>query len=152
MSISKTTARTVNFRLILTAPPSGVDFGVQSGRGASYRTIGTQRSGGGDLHFEFSVEARVTASPGAVDFRGPVVQGPPGARFVYVDIGTCAGQTGTPWSRRLKVPLSGISPKMLDDAAAQPEMVLAAEVPGTGADGGPSCASVKAFGGWRLSA
>jgi hypothetical protein len=28
------------------------------------------------------------------------VQGPPGQRFVYIGIGTYAGQTGTPWSRR----------------------------------------------------
>lgn len=151
MSSCKATDRTVKFRLVLTAPPAGVDFGVQVGQGASYRTVGTQRSGGGDLHFEFSAEARVT-SPGAVDFRGPVVQGPRGGRFVYIDIGTCAGQAGTPWSRRLKVPLSGITPEMLDAAASQSERVLAAEVPGTGADGGPSCASVKAFSGWRLTA
>lgn len=36
---------------------------------------------------------------------GPFAQGPPAARFVYVDVGTYAGQKNTPWARRMKVPL-----------------------------------------------
>jgi len=48
-------------------------------------------------------------------------------------------------SRRLKVPLSGITMAMIKSQA-----VLEARVPGTGKDGGPSCATVKPFGGWKL--
>ena len=69
------------------------------------------------------------------DFAGPFVQGPSGERFVYLDIGTCAGQTNTPWSRRLKIPLSGITWDLIEAGG-----VLLAAVPGTGTDGGPSCA------------
>jgi Family of unknown function (DUF5990) len=131
-------------RIVLEAPPPGVDFGIQQGRGSGYDTIQTQRSTGGDLSFEFSVDVRA-----ASDFSGPIVQGPRGGRFVYVDIGTYAGQQDTPWSRRLKVPLTGITPDLIRRASAGGNHVLEARVPGTGRDGGPSCAGVKEFDGWK---
>jgi len=98
--------RELTFRIILQAPPSGVDFGLQNGRGADYDTVQKQRSRGKDLHFEFSIGVKAASKGAEPDFRGPVVQGPLGQRFVYIDIGTYAGQTDTPWSRRLKVPLT----------------------------------------------
>jgi hypothetical protein len=64
---------------------------------------------------------------------------------VYVDIGTCAGQADSCWSRRLKVPLEGIPAKMIRKGG-----VLEARVPGTGRDGGPNCATVKDFEGWKV--
>jgi len=42
-------------------------------------------------------------------FRGPFVQGRPGSRFVYVNSGTYAGDQKSCWSRRAKVPLTGIA-------------------------------------------
>jgi hypothetical protein len=60
-------------------------------------------------------------------------------------IGTYAGQVDSCWSRRLKIPLAGITMKML-----QAGNVLEARVPGTGRDGSPSCATVKDFEGWKL--
>ena len=36
---------------------------------------------------------------GLPDFQGPLVQGTPANRFLYVDVGTYAGQKDTPWSR-----------------------------------------------------
>ncbi|PYQ93373.1 MAG: hypothetical protein DMF97_20095, partial [Acidobacteria bacterium] len=102
---------------MLQEPPSGVDFGLQIGRGAGYKTVQKQRSRGQDLHFEFSVTVMAANNKAAPDFRGPVVQGPAGQRFVYIDIGTCAGQIDTPWSRRLKIPLIGITPVMIDRAS-----------------------------------
>jgi hypothetical protein len=74
---------------------------------------------------------------------GPFVQGPPKQRFVYINIGTYAGQDGSPWSRRLKVPLIGITRKMITAGG-----ILEARVIGTGPDGGPTCATVKDFDGW----
>lgn len=121
-------------RIILEKPPAGVDFGLQQGRGSNYETVQKQRSTGGDLTFQFDVG--VKAGP---DFTGPFVQGPKGERFIYIDIGTCAGQTDTPWSRRLKIPLRGIT---------ETAGVLETRVPGTGRDGGPACATVKPFAGW----
>ena len=143
--------RELTFRIVLQEPPAGVDFALQIGRGADYKTVQTQRSTGRDLSFEFSVGVKAADERAVPDFRGPVVQGPTGQRFVYIDIGTYARQGNTPWSRRLKVPLSGITRDMLDRASADSSMVLETRVPGTGKDGGPNCATVKPFGGWQLA-
>jgi hypothetical protein len=78
---------------------------------------------------------------------GPFVQGPRRQRFVYLDIGTYAGQTDSCWSRRLKVPLDGIPPKLIAASG-----ILEGRVAGTGRDGGPSCATVKDFEGWKPAA
>jgi hypothetical protein len=138
----------VNCRIILEAPPPGVDFGLQKGRGSAYETVQTQRSDGADLRFEFTAGARAAGS--SADFRGPFIQGPAGGRFVYIDIGTCAGQAGTPWNRRLKIPLKGITSDMIRRAASAKGALLETRVPGTGRDGTPACASVRDFGGWNL--
>jgi hypothetical protein len=138
----------VKFRIVLETPPAGVAFALQKGRGSVYDTVQTQRSDGGDLRFEFTAELKPAAAD--ADFRGPFVQGPAGGRFVYVDIGTLAGQIGSPWSRRLKVPLTGISTGMGRRASAGDGAVLEAVVPGTGRDGTPACASVKSFAGWKV--
>lgn len=137
--------REVTLRIILEAPPAGVDFGLQKGRGNDYETIQKQRSRGNDLLFECSV--RVTRGKDkAPNFLGPFAQGPVGQRFLYIDIGTFAGQTETCWSRRLKIPLTGITWQMIDNATA-----IEASVAGTGNDGSPACATVKPFSGWRAT-
>lgn len=124
----------LNLRIVVERPPAGVDFGLQKGRGSAYETVQKQRSGGWDLAFEFSVPCKGGLS-------GPFVQGKPGERFVYLDIGTAAGQMDSCWSRRLKIPLSGM------EYAGHYET----RVPGTGKDGGPNCGTVKLFAGWRAS-
>jgi hypothetical protein len=136
----------VTLRIILQKPPAGADFGVQKGHGSAYETIQTQRSKGNDLKFEISVAAKISRKGAAPDFGGPFVQGPRGARFLYLDIGTYAGQSNTCWSRRLKIPLIGITWKMISS-----RKTLVAEVPGTGNDGGPSCAYAwrKSVPSWR---
>ena len=39
----------VSLRIILATPPSGVDFGIQEGKGYDYTTIQIQRSKGSDI-------------------------------------------------------------------------------------------------------
>ena len=128
----------VALRIVLQEPTADVDFALQKGRGSAYETVQRQRSTGKDLEFDFTVAVK-NGKDVLPDFTGPFVQGPSGERFVYLDIGTYAGQTNTPWSRRLKIPLSGISWELVRASKA-----LLALVPGTGTDGGPSCASA-----WR---
>jgi hypothetical protein len=127
----------LKLRIWLESPPAGVDFALQKGRGHGYSCVQIQRSTGSDLCFEFTAEVN------GPSFSGPFVQGPKGSQFVYIDIGTAAGQMNTPWSRRLKVPLNGIPSKLVEQAT------LETRVPGTGRDGGPNCATVKEFDGWR---
>jgi hypothetical protein len=134
----------LKLRIIVEQPPSGVDYALQKGTGSIYETVQRQRSDGNDLTFEFTPIIRAGVSDPMAALGGPFVQGPPKQRFVYLDIGSCAGQHDSSWSRRLKIPLMGIVPKMLTTGG-----VLEARVPGTGRDGGPSCATVKEFDGWK---
>lgn len=140
----------VTLRIVLEEPTAGVDFGLQKGRGNDYETIQIQRSKGQDLSFDFTVRAKATGKDAAPNFLGPFVQGPTGERFVYIDIGTYAGQTATGWSRRLKIPLRGISWKMLEEVI-EGKSLLETRVAGKGKDGSPSCATPKPFSGWKLS-
>lgn len=130
----KNLSREQRLRLILEQPTSGVDFGLQKGRGGSFEIVQKQRSDGKDVAFEFSVTVKA-GKDGLPDFSGALVQGGPDERFFYVNIGTYAGQENTPWSRRLKVPLSGIGWDLINSQG-----VLIATIPGKGKDGGPSCA------------
>lgn len=130
--------------------PAGVLFGIQEGSGSKYKTIQLQRSGEKTLVFNISIHIR-DKKPGdsEPDFSGPIVQGPKGARFLYIDIGTYAGDHISEWARRLKVPLKGIgwdTIKSLEKQAARLELVI----PGTAKDGGPTCGSVKPFNGWKI--
>ena len=86
---------------------------------------------------------------GPPNFLGPLAQGPVAGRFVYIDIGKLAGQPDCPWGRRLKVPLGGITWGMIRRASADPATFLEARLPGTGKDGGPSCATVRPPQGWE---
>jgi hypothetical protein len=96
-------AREVTLRIIIEQPPPGVDFALQKGSGKLYETVQKQRSDGKNIVFEFQPALRKDLS-GIAELAGPFVQGPPRQRFVYVDIGTYAGQTDSRWSRRLKAP------------------------------------------------
>ena len=63
-----------------------------------------------------------------------------------------AGQTHTQWARRLKVPLTGITWKDIDRLIDNTSLIMQTIVPGTGKDGGPNCATVKPFDGWKIIA
>lgn len=140
----------IKFSILLKTPPAGVDYGLQKGSGSKYETVQTQRSVSEDLRFEFAAMVQRTKDAIAPDFRGPFVQGPVDGRFIYIDIGTYAGQEETVWSRRLKIPLSGISFEMVNKLFDTAGVILETSVPGTGKDGGPNCATVKPFDGWKI--
>ena len=142
--------RELNLRIVLERPPAGVDYALQKGRGGDYETIQTQRSKGRDLHFDFTVQAKAAGKGAMPNFLGPFVLGPTGERFVYIDIGTYAGQTGTGWSRRLKIPLRGITWQMIE-GVVEGNAFLETHVAGSGKDGSPNCATPKPFAGWKLA-
>jgi hypothetical protein len=142
--------RELILRIVLEKPPAGVDFGLQEGQGSDYHTIQRQGSNGQDLRFQFGIKIKENGRGELPGFLGSVVQGPTGERFVYLDIGTYAGQTGSCWSRRLKIPLNGIPWDMINQSDSDSPPVLETRVPGTGRDGGPNCGTVKPFEGWKL--
>ena len=140
----------LTFRIVLEKPPAGVDFALQKGKSNNYETIQKQRSGARDLRFEFTARAVPGFKNADPNLLGPFVQGSSGARFVYLDIGTAAGQIASNWSRRLKIPLTGITAEILRRVEEDPKLILETHVPGTAKDGGPNCATVKPFAGWSL--
>ncbi|MEO6546346.1 MAG: DUF5990 family protein [Ferruginibacter sp.] len=142
----------LTLRIILEAPTTGVDFGLQKGSGNDYETEQKQRSAGKDLAFEFPLKLK-NASTGEDSpvFLGKYAQGPSNNRFIYIDIGTYAGQKDSLWQRRLKVPLVGITSKITRQMLADKTLILETRVAGTSKDGSPNCATVKPFAGWKLN-
>jgi hypothetical protein len=140
----------VPIRLILVNPPAGVDFGVQRGRGAQYETLFVQQRRHREISFDFSLGVSDNRKDGQPNFLGAFAQGPPGSRFIYIDVGTYAGQQDTPWARRMKVPLHGMTWELIRKTNKRRGHRLSARIPGTGKDGGPSCATVQLLGNWEI--
>ena len=138
----------IPLRITLVQPPSGVRFCLQRGRAD---LASCQEASGDHLSFDFTLRVHGDRAGGPPNLRGDFAQGPPATRFVYVNSGTLAGQKGSCWTRRAKVPLSGITWELIEDVVAKPGTVLEARIPGTAKDGGPVCASVRLLGdGWAV--
>ncbi|QHV96695.1 DUF5990 family protein [Spirosoma endbachense] len=139
-------------RIVLQKPPGGVDFGLQKGSGHAYEPVQVQQAHAQDIRFECPVtvkgDRQTDEKPG---FSGPFVQGSPPEKFIYIDIGTYAGQRESIWGGRLKVPLRGISWDTIEEVIISSELVLETQVPGSAKDGSPACATVKPFGGWHIN-
>lgn len=147
MEILVTMEQELNCMIILEKPVPGVKTGMQKGSGNKHEILQIQQSSVEDLTYTFSIKVK-TGKDGQPDFGGPFVQGPAGERFVYLSIGTLAGQRDSPWTRRLKIPLRGITWEMVKQVTDAGRM-LQTTVPGKGKDGTPSCATVKPFDGWK---
>jgi hypothetical protein len=135
-------------RLVLIDPPANIDYGIQRGRGSSYEPVFVQQRTRVDVAFDFSITVS-QGKGGSPVFSGEYVQGTPARRFIYVDVGTYAGQKNTPWSRRMIVLLNAITSKQITDGL-KPGHCLSASIQGTGKDGGPSCATVPIIDGWKV--
>ena len=135
-------------RIILESPTVGVDYGLQEGKGNNYTTVQKKRSDGKDVIFEFKVKYKTVA--GSPIFLGPFAQGSVSDRFIYVDIGTMAGQKDSAWTRRIKIPLTSITNEMVQHFLPGAGMVIEAVIPGKGKGGGPNCGTIKPFDGWKL--
>lgn len=137
--------RTVRVRVKVVMPPSGVAFSLQEGAAG---WVPPSANDGESLSFDFPLKvADLGVTP--VRFTGAFAQGPASARFVYICSGARAGQLGSCWSRRAKVPLSGLTAEIVA-TAMEKEMTLEGEIQGIAKDGGPACASVKLLRGWNL--
>jgi hypothetical protein len=139
----------ITLQIVLIKPTPDVVFGLQKGSGKNYETLQKQVPTFNDLTFTFTVKVKGDKSKDQFPrLSGSFVQGSANNKFVYIDIGTCAGQADSIWSRRLKVPLAGIT--WTDIESLTNNSMLQTSVPGTGPDGGPNCATVKPFAGWHL--
>jgi hypothetical protein len=134
----------ISLRITVLDPLAGVTVKVQKGRDELLEPSASNRS---ELIFEFPVMADLAAD--TPNFLGKFVHGPKGGRFIYVNAGTYAGQADSCWARRAKLSLENIGREKVD-AVIKLGGVLEARFKGTGADGGPVCASFKVPPEWKL--
>ena len=136
----------IHLKIVLQNPLDGTLYGLQKGKGAAYEIVQAQRGNGQDLTFEFVVHLKQT-SGSAFSLGGPFVQGTPADRFVCINIGSYAGQTGAQRSGRIKVPL----PHTFANGQADIDQYRwCCTVPGRTKDGKPMFATVKPFSGWVM--
>lgn len=131
-------AGTVTLRLIIDDPVPGVRYSLQKD------DLPFEPCTAGDNPIAF--DAPVTLHPDG-RLTGPFVRREgPQRRFIYIRIGTSAGDHASPWSRRAKIDIHDI-PRAL----RVPDAVLAVHLPGRGKDGSPACATVRRLGDWSVA-
>ncbi len=141
-----TTMQIVMMRVNVVDSPVGVMFALQEGTSGLVLPL---KSDGTLLAFDFTLKvADLKSEP--IRFTGPFAQGPASARFVYLCSGVRAGQIGSCWDRRAKVPLSGLTAELVMEAMERSASVVGT-ISGIAKDGGPACASVKLLDGWNLA-
>ena len=134
-------------RITVFDPPVGVLFALQKGKS---EVVTPLLANGDELSFDFSVRVQERVD-GAPNFLGLFVQGPPTARFVYINSGSMAGQPASSWSRRAKIGLSGITWELIKSVTNNPGDVLEVKIYGRTRDGGPVCATVKPLPAWTIT-
>jgi hypothetical protein len=104
------------------------------------RPLDPKRSGAGEpLSFTFPL----SVAPGPKFFGRQIRREGPVRRFVYIRVGQLAGDCTSPWSRRMKIDIHDIDQPLLAramDGAGLIELTI----DGTGRDGTPACATVRA--------
>lgn len=135
-------------RIIVEDPLPGVALALQRGSdGFELPSIATAAQ----VAFDFSVRVGQPQANGQPTFLGPYTQGSPATRFIYITVGQRAGQPTSPWDRRAKIPLAGISQALVAAARSKPGQRLEVRFPGRGKDGTPACASVTLpADAWKL--
>jgi len=88
----------------------------------------------------WEVEAEARLSDG-VDFRGPYISGPPGARFIYLSWGVVGEPGSFEMFRRAKIMFDAVPPEVA--SAAVTEGVLVGRLGLTDPKGNPICAAVR---------
>jgi hypothetical protein len=138
----------VPLRIIVVSPPPDVVFAVQLGRDG---LLGPVRSARDAVTFEFTLRLGPSRAGGLPTLRGAAAQGPPAARFIYLNSGRRAGDAASGWDRRAKLPLDGINAETVASLRATPGAMLEARVAGTAGDGGPACGTVPLLdAGWQV--
>ena len=129
----------ITLRLTVADPVPGVRYSLQKDDAPFEPVTAT------DAPVSFDVPVRLSADN---RFLGPFVRREgPARRFIYIRIGTSAGDHASAWSRRAKVDIHDIPPALLDQARAG--RTLEVVLPGRGKDGSPTCATVRPTAPWR---
>lgn len=138
-------------RIVMEDPVADVALALQRGAAARAELVPPADASPHAIAFDLDVVVDGKLPDGGPRLLGPFVQGPPSARFVYLCVGQLAGQPGSMWSRRVKVPLGDLSWTLIE--TRPPDARLVARIAGRARDGGPACASVPLLPpGWRSEA
>lgn len=128
----------ITLRLTLADPVPGVRYSLQQDDAPFEPVTATEAPLSFDVPIRLSDDNR---------FLGPFVRREgKERRFVYIRIGTSAGDHASVWSRRAKIDIHDIPPTLLDQARAG--RTLEVVLPGTGKDGSPTCATVRPVRDW----
>jgi len=128
----------IRMRIVIQKPVPGVRHSLQE----DDAPLDPKTSEKGEaLSFDFPIRVG-RSEAGAPKFFGKQVRPEgPVRRFVYIRIGTAAGDHASPWTRRMKIDIHDIDPKLLEQAAQGG--VLAGTIDGTAKDGSPACATIR---------
>ena len=130
----------ITLRLTIADPVPGVRYSLQKDD-APFEPVTAA-----DAPLSFDVPIRLSDDN---RFLGPFVRREgPARRFVYIRIGTSAGDHASPWSRRAKIDIHDIPTDLL--AQARAGRTLEIVLPGRGKDGSPACATVRPIVAWRV--
>jgi hypothetical protein len=141
MGISRADQVEIRMRIVIERPVPGVLHSLQE----DDRPLDPKRSKAGEpLSFDFPIRV----GPGPRFFGKQVRPEGKERRFVYIRIGTSAGDCASPWTRRMKIDIHDIDRKLLDVAAKGG--VLTGTIDGTAKDGSPACATIMPVI-WRIA-
>lgn len=141
----------LHLTIVLAEPPDGFAFCLQRGKGAKSERLDYVQAAGEDISFDLTVTVRQGKVKGTPDFAGPFVQGRPGERFFYLCVGRCSELVEPQWSGRVKVPLSSITWRHIEEAGAE-DRPLRAHYAASKPGGRPALASVQLQGdGWTTA-
>lgn len=133
--MSKAGQTEIAMRIVIERPVIGVLHSLQANDG---HPLDPRVSRNGEpLAFDFAIRV----APGPKFFGDQVRREGPVRRFVYIRIGQMAGDSTSPWSRRMKIDIHDLDQQLLDRAAAGGTIELT--VDGTAKDGTPACATVR---------
>ena len=134
----------IRMRIVIENPVPGVLHSLQE----DDAPLDPKKSESGEaLSFDFPIRVG-RSEKGLPKFFGKQVR-PEGPlrRFVYIRVGTLAGDCASEWTRRMNIDIHGIDPKLLDAAAMG--AVLVGTIDGTAKDGSPACATIRPVV-WRV--
>jgi hypothetical protein len=126
----------IRMRIVIQQPVPGVVHSLQE----DDRPLDPRRSEAGEP-IAFELPLRIGSGP---KFFGKQVRREgPVRRFIYIRLGQLAGDCTSPWSRRMKIDIHDIDPRLLQRAMGGGGLIELT-IDGTGADGTPACATVRA--------
>src|SRR3954466_5704339 len=111
----------IPLRITLHRVLSGVPFALQKGKSdanGDAELVPPTRTDGNSISFDFTVRVRESPRGASPRFLGEFTQGPADKRFVYVNSGRRAGMSNTHWDRRAKIPLTTITPALIEKVSS----------------------------------